>query len=102
MKIIYAPDCWKTNPIKPNTNPKQTQYKPNSLDAQMNVTSILTNHYENEPRLRTLGKQTQSNPFFTNFCQIFTVFYSFFSRSLQKTCAFGTNFLTKSQKTSQK
>ena len=41
---------------------KQTQFKPNLLDAQMNATSFITNHYENKPRLRTPGKQTQSNP----------------------------------------
>jgi hypothetical protein len=28
----------------------------------MNITSILTKDYENVPRLRTPGKQTQSNP----------------------------------------
>jgi hypothetical protein len=38
------------------------QNKPNLLDAQMNVTSILTKDYENVPRLRTPPKQTQSNP----------------------------------------
>ena len=42
MKIIYAPDCWKTNPNKPNL-----------LDAQMNVTSVLTKDYEDEPRFQT-------------------------------------------------
>ena len=41
---------------------KQSQNKPNLLDAQMNVSSILTKDYENKPRLRALGKQTQSNP----------------------------------------
>ncbi len=38
MKIIYAPDCWKTNPIKPNL-----------LDTQMNASSVLTKYYENQP-----------------------------------------------------
>ena len=50
-----------SKPIKPN----QTQYKPNTLDAQMNVSSVITKDYENEPRLRTPGKQTQTNPIFT-------------------------------------
>jgi hypothetical protein len=38
------------------------QNKPNLLDAQMNVSSVLVKDYENKPRLRTPGKQTQSNP----------------------------------------
>ncbi len=33
---------------KPNTNPIQSQYKPNSRKAKMNVTSILTKDYESE------------------------------------------------------
>ena len=44
------------------SNPIQTQNKPNSLDAQMNVSSALTKDYENE-RLCRCGenkpKQTQ-------------------------------------------
>ncbi len=38
------------------------QNKPNLLDAQMNVSYLLTKHYENEPRLRTPPKQTQIKP----------------------------------------
>ena len=38
------------------------QNKPNFLDAQMNVSSIVTKYYENKPRLRAPGKQTQSKP----------------------------------------
>jgi len=38
------------------------QNKPNLLDAQMNISSLLTKDYENKPRLRAPGKQTQSNP----------------------------------------
>jgi len=67
----------------------------------MNLSSVKTMNYEQITMNNANKIQTQSNPIFTNFCQIFTIFYSFFSRSSQKTCAFGTNFLTKSQKTSQ-
>ena len=38
------------------------QNKPNLLNAQMNVSSVLTKDYENKPCLRTPGKQTQTNP----------------------------------------
>ena len=38
------------------------QNKPNLLYAQMNVSSVKTKDYENQGRLRTPGKQTQSNP----------------------------------------
>ncbi len=31
---------------KPNTNPIQSQYKPNSRKAKMNVTSTITKDYE--------------------------------------------------------
>jgi hypothetical protein len=46
MKILPITNLVKTKPIqsqyKPNTNP----IKANLLDAQMNVTSILTKDYE--------------------------------------------------------
>ena len=48
MKINDFADAGKTNPNKPNTNPIQTQYKPNSLNAQMNVSSDKTKDYNNE------------------------------------------------------
>ncbi len=38
------------------------QNKPNLPNAQMNVNKVLTKDYENEPRLRIPGKQTQTNP----------------------------------------
>ena len=38
------------------------QNKPNLPAPQMNVGSVKTRDYENEPRLQTPGKQTQSNP----------------------------------------
>jgi len=41
---------------------KQSQNKANLLDAQMNVSAVLRKDYENKPRFRTPGKQTQSNP----------------------------------------
>jgi hypothetical protein len=44
------------------TKPIQSQFKPNLLNAQMNVSAVLRKDYENKPRFRTPGKQTQSNP----------------------------------------
>jgi hypothetical protein len=38
------------------------QNKPNLPAPQMNVSSVLTKDYENQGRLQTPGKQTQSNP----------------------------------------
>jgi len=38
------------------------QNKPNLMDAQMNVSSVLTKDYEDKPRLPAPGKQTQTNP----------------------------------------
>jgi len=38
------------------------QNKPNLLDAQMNVTSLYTKDYENEPRLRTRENKPNTNP----------------------------------------
>jgi hypothetical protein len=58
MKILPIGNSVKTNPNKAN----QTQYKPNSLDAQTNVSSVLTKDYENKPLCRcgeNKPKQTQ-------------------------------------------
>jgi hypothetical protein len=38
------------------------QNKPNFRKAKMKLNSYSTKDYENKPRLRTPGKQTQSNP----------------------------------------
>jgi hypothetical protein len=38
------------------------QNKPNSRKAKMKLSFYSAKDYENEPRLRTPGKQTQSNP----------------------------------------
>ena len=61
MKIIYAPECRKTNPNKANL-----------LDAQMNVKSFHTVDYENKSNW-TLGenkpKQTQSVVSLSNLFQ---------------------------------
>ena len=38
------------------------QNKPNFRKAEMKLSFYSTKNYENKPRLRTLGKQTQSNP----------------------------------------
>jgi len=44
------------------TKPKQTQFKPNLKNAKMNVNSVKTKDYANEPRLRPPAKQTQNKP----------------------------------------
>ncbi len=41
-------DAVKTNPIKANTKPIQTQFAERPPDAQMNVNTITTKDYENE------------------------------------------------------
>ena len=51
MKIIYAPDCWKTNPNKANL-----------LDAQMNVTSFHTVDYENKSNWKLGENKANSKP----------------------------------------
>jgi len=38
------------------------QNKPNFRKATMKLNFYSTKHYENKPRLRTPGKQTQTNP----------------------------------------
>ncbi len=40
------------------------QNKPNLPNVQINVSSVLTKDYQNESRLRTPGKQTQTNPIY--------------------------------------
>jgi len=52
MKMNTFTDTGKTNPI-------QTQSNPICLKAKMNVSSVLTKGYENKPRLRVSGKQSQ-------------------------------------------
>lgn len=42
--------------------PTFMQNKPNFLNNQMNVNSLITKHYEQKPTFRLLSKQTQSNP----------------------------------------
>jgi hypothetical protein len=52
----------------PSTNqPLFMQNKPNYLDSRMNISSVMTNHYEQKPHLRPPPKQTQSNPIKPNF-----------------------------------
>jgi hypothetical protein len=60
---------WKLGENKPNSKPikaNQSQYKPKtnpiSEKPKMKLYSYSTKDYENKPRLRTPGKQTQSNP----------------------------------------
>ena len=54
MQSVYLQRIMKKNAAKgyEKTKPKQTQNKPNSLDAQMNVSSALTKDYENKPLYR--------------------------------------------------
>jgi len=51
MQSVYLQRIMKKNADKgyEKTKPKQTQNKPNSLKAQMNVNSVLTRDYENQP-----------------------------------------------------
>ncbi len=44
------------------------QNKPNLLNAQMNVSAVITKHYESQGRLQTPAKQTQSNPILKEQC----------------------------------
>jgi hypothetical protein len=53
MKINPIGNLVKTNPIQSQSNPIQTQNKPNSLNAQMNISSVLTKDYGNEPPFQT-------------------------------------------------
>ena len=46
---------------------KQSQNKPNLLDAQMNISSILTKDYENERLCRRGENKPNSNPIKANF-----------------------------------
>ena len=52
---------WKLGENKPNSNPN----KPNLLDAQMNVSAVLTKDYDNKQRtMNDYAKQTQNKPNF--------------------------------------
>ena len=46
---------------------KQSQNKPNLLDAQMNVSSVLTKDYSNEQRTMNNERLCKSNPIKPNF-----------------------------------
>ena len=75
MKIYPIGHLVKTKPIQSQSNPilsaialakaEQTQNKPNSRKAKMNLSLYITKDYENKPRLPAPPKQTQSNPIFT-------------------------------------
>ena len=59
LRKFYTPsNNEKRTQNEPNSNP----IKPNLLDAQMNITSVLTKDYENKPRFQTPQKQSQTNP----------------------------------------
>ncbi len=70
-KINHPAQLEKTNPKqtqnKPKTNPKQTQSNPISEKPKMNLNSYSTKAYDNKPRLRAPGKQTQNEPKQTQF-----------------------------------
>ena len=73
----------KQSQNEPNTNP----IKPNFRKAKMKLNFYSTKDYENKPRLRAPGKQTQSNPIsaqkaraFANSLPLFTHFYQFFTK----------------------
>ncbi len=46
---------------------KQSQNKPNLLDAQMNITSFLTKDYNNEQRTMNNERLCKTNPIKANF-----------------------------------
>jgi len=52
---------------KPNSKPIQTQTKPISEKAKMNVSYIKTKGYENKPHFWVNAKQTQFKPKQTQF-----------------------------------
>ncbi len=56
-----------SKPTTPSDAPKTNPIKPNFQNAKMNVSSFKTKDYENQGRLQTPGKQTQSNPIFFKF-----------------------------------
>jgi len=58
IKDYRKKDDFAVRKNKPNSNPILSAVG----GLQMNVSSILTKDYENKPRLRAPGKQTQSNP----------------------------------------
>jgi len=64
MKIIYAPDCWKTNPIQSQSNPKQSQYKPNSRKARMKLNFYSTKDYERNDIFAVPKNKANSNPIY--------------------------------------
>ena len=53
---------WKLGENKPNSKPIKANTNPISEKPKMKLNSYSTKDYENKPRLRTPGKQTQSNP----------------------------------------
>jgi len=55
MKMITPSDSTKTNPI-------QSQYKPNLLNAQMNANAFSQKDYENETAFRPQKNKPNSNP----------------------------------------
>ncbi len=55
-------DVWKQTQFKPNTKPIQSQNKPNSQKAKMNVSSFLTKDYENETAFRLRQNKPNTNP----------------------------------------
>ena len=52
----------KTKPIQTQYEPNQTQNKPNLLNAQMNVSSVLTKDYNNEQRTMNNERSCNTNP----------------------------------------
>jgi hypothetical protein len=55
------------------------QNKPNFMDTQMLVGSVMTKHYEQKPPLTAPAKQTQSNPIKPNFKAKKPLIIGFFS-----------------------
>ncbi len=53
---------WTLGENKPNSKPIQSQIKPNSLDAQMNVSLAITRNYNNEQQTMNNELLCKTNP----------------------------------------
>ena len=60
----------KTKPIKANTKPIQTQYKPNSRNVQIDVNLVKTRNYNNEQRTMNYELLFKTNPIKPNFKRV--------------------------------
>ena len=66
---LYKKDLRKF--FTPSDNEKRTQNKPNLLDTQMNITSVKTKDYENEPLCRCGENKPNQTQFQTQLTRLF-------------------------------